>query len=215
MNEKLQTQRSIHTVGCNTSQVDLHRVMIPVNNKSFSHYMTHTLAVESIIDPVPERDMKFVMDAAYKSYCEDMQLKNITAVLRTQWPDGNCGGQVDFLLGVADLDFKLVFSFFGLIFISHDLKAKQSIAVGGSFDLNAFRRDHTDPVLTSGINMGELNPSLNEDFQNTWEHNTPRDTIHTITVEESQGTLDVEEIITHRGGEEKIIGKFPNMQRNN
>ena len=72
--------------------------------------------------------------------------------------------------------------------------------MGGSFDLNSFQRNHTDPVLISGINMGELNPPLNDNFQNTWEQDPSRDTIHTISVEESRGTLDVKEIITHRGG---------------
>ena len=207
MNEKLENQRSLQTVGKHTSQVDLHRVLIPVKNKTFSHYMTHTLAVKNIIDPVPERNMKFVMDKAYDSYSAEMQMKNMTAVSRTQWPDGRCGGRVDFLLGVADLDFKLVFSFHGLIFISHDLEAKQSIAVGGRFDMNSFQRDHSDPVLTTEINSEGLSSPPDGDFQNTW--NTPRDNIHTITMAESQGEPNVEDTISHRGGGEKNAWGIP------
>ena len=68
-----------------------------------------------------------------------------------------------------------------LIFISHDLKAKKSIAVGGSFDLNSFQRNLTDQVLIKGINVGDLNPPLDDNFQDTWQQGPFRDRTHKIS----------------------------------
>ena len=224
LNERLEAQRSIQTVGCATSNADLHRVLIPVNNQSYSHYMTHTLSVQSIIDPVPHRNMQAVMNRAYKSYCHDMGLNGVTPVPHTQWPDGNYGGKVDFLLGVADLDFKLVYNFHGLIFISHDLKATKSIAVGGSFDLNSFQPTHADQILVGGMDLGDLDPTLGDTSHDMshdgWQRGMSRDTSHDISWEASHDiqqdmshdTSDIKGVITHRGGGKKSHFKVPNHE---
>ena len=115
LNEKLPNQRSIQTVGAEISQANLHRVLIPVTNLNHTHYMTHTLGVDKIIDPIPYKDMKNVMDKAYESYVHSVVGSGAVPLPYSQWPDGLMGGPVHFLLGVSDLNFKLIFEFYGLI----------------------------------------------------------------------------------------------------
>ena len=171
LNEKLPTQRSIQTVGATTSQANLHRVLIPVNNQNHSHYMTHTLAVEKIIDPIPYKDMKNVMNKAYDSYVHSMVGSGAVPLPHSQWPNGLMGGPVDFLLGVSDLNFKLIFNFYGLIFISHNLKATRCVAVGGSFNQDSFQQDQENQILN--LSLRELNPHLGDEslrHEKTREH---------------------------------------------
>ena len=115
-------------------------------------------------------------------------------------------------------------NFNGLIFISHDLKATKSIAVGGSFDLNSFQPTHADQILVGGMDLGDLDPTFgdtshdmsHDGFQRGMSRNTSHDiswdASHDIQQDMSHDTSDIKGVIPHRGGGKKSHFKVPNHE---
>ena len=73
------------------------------------------------------------MRSAYKAYLKQCINQGNIQLEQDKWPTGAYGGQVEFLLGVRSLNFYVIFSYYWLVFISHNLAANSSLCFGGHY----------------------------------------------------------------------------------
>ena len=146
---KLVSSAKMEVVGALTKSTDLYQVLLPAHpNSQYTHISCNAFAVSKIISPTTIHDITHVLDEAYSQYRIQCNKKGKKPVSKDQWPKPWHGGNVDCLLGINSLSFKVIFQFHGLIFISHNLSSTQMISVGGQLNTGS---DHNSPVLFTGL----------------------------------------------------------------
>ena len=130
-------QTSIEVVGGGRTTRQIHKTLIPLKHSSHRYLLTNILSVPKIVEDLPEHDMTEELQAAYFDYELDCREKGTTPIEQDLWPgftrNGTVGGSIHFLIGCADLDFEIIFSWHGILFITHNIDSFSPVAFGGSY----------------------------------------------------------------------------------
>ena len=124
----------VQTVGGATALRDSFSVLLPILHPSFSFLYCNSILCHRIIDDVPLRSISQVVDRAFLAYKQHMvDTGNKVMYDRSQWPS-ETGGPVHFLLGIQSINFKVIWEFEGLLFISHsiDTSGGYQVSIGGA-----------------------------------------------------------------------------------
>ena len=122
-------------------------IALPIIDESYQYQEIRALAIDQIISDLPEMDLSAEVDLAYNAYakwCTDRGKK--VKFTRDQFPDGKYGGEsnrIEFLLGMAAIEFKQLFTYNGLTFMTTNLKTGSCppVLFGGKWKETGSRED--------------------------------------------------------------------------
>ena len=130
---KLSNQTSIEVVGGGRTVRNIHKTLIPLRHSTHRYLLTNILAVPKIVDDLPEFDLSEQLRAAYADYKVHCANTGTTPLEQKLWPgfsrNGTVGGSIEFLIVCADLDFKIIFNWNGILFITHNIDSFSPIAL--------------------------------------------------------------------------------------
>ena len=144
-------EREVEVVGGTTTKQTAYSVALPIVDDSYTFQEIRGLAIPLVITDLPELDYSAEVDESYEAYVQNCKENGKSpAYRREDFPTGEYGGsnnKIEFLLGMAALEFNQLFTYNGLTFFTTNLDTgkERRVLFGGKWNGQISTRNEETP----------------------------------------------------------------------